>query len=230
MSQNVWSACKSWTSGIQSRFQSTSSCNDLKMPNHLRKRQHRDPAQLAKLMIDIASGEVDDPASPPETPAREFARQGGLKGGRARANKPPERRAEMAKIACRRGFSTQTTRRAIRCPFRKSYPDVLWCRPVKIGMATMTPDRWTARQRCAPVCRMRSLTDGVCIRLLIRLRRRHHPNRANRDVPQPVPANSPLVVVCAQMPSTTHRLFYSSNFLTIRDEQQTDCNHSAIMF
>ena len=84
------------------------------MPNHLRKRHHRDPAQLAKLMIDIASGEVDDPASPPETPAREFARQGGLKGGRARANKPPERRAEMAKIACRRGFSTQTTRRAIR--------------------------------------------------------------------------------------------------------------------
>jgi hypothetical protein len=82
------------------------------MPNHLRKRHHRDPAQLAKLMIDIASGEVDDPAPPPETPAREFARQGGLKGGRARANKPPERRAEMAKIA-------------IRCPFRKSYPDVL---------------------------------------------------------------------------------------------------------
>jgi hypothetical protein len=32
------------------------------MPNHLRKRHHRDPAQLAKLMIDIASGEVDDPA------------------------------------------------------------------------------------------------------------------------------------------------------------------------
>lgn len=84
------------------------------MPNHLRKRHHRDPAQLAKLMIDIASGEVDDPAPPPETPAREFARQGGLKSGRARANKPPERRAEMAKIACRRGFSTQTTRRAIR--------------------------------------------------------------------------------------------------------------------
>ena len=32
---------------------------------------------------------------------------------------------------------------------------------------------------------LRSLTDGVCIRSLTRLRRRHHPNRANRDVPQP---------------------------------------------
>src|SRR5258708_34662080 len=98
MSQNVWSACKSWTSGIQSRFQSTSSCNDLKMPNHLRKRHHRDPAQLAKLMIDIASAEVDAPAPTPETPARECARQACLTGGRTRANKPPERPGERFQL------------------------------------------------------------------------------------------------------------------------------------
>jgi hypothetical protein len=47
-----------------------------------------DPAQLAKLMIDIASGEVEDKIFAPNTPASEFARQGGLKGGRARADKP----------------------------------------------------------------------------------------------------------------------------------------------
>ena len=39
-------------------------------------------------MIDIASGEVEDKISAPNTPASEFARQGGLMGGRARADKP----------------------------------------------------------------------------------------------------------------------------------------------
>jgi hypothetical protein len=52
------------------------------------KKRPRDPAQLAKLMIDIANGEVEDKISAPNTPASEFARQGGLKGGRARADKP----------------------------------------------------------------------------------------------------------------------------------------------
>jgi hypothetical protein len=52
------------------------------------KKRPRDPAQLATLMIDIASGEVEDKISAPNTPASEFARQGGLKGGRARADKP----------------------------------------------------------------------------------------------------------------------------------------------
>jgi hypothetical protein len=37
-------------------------------------------------MIDIASGEVEDQAPTPSTPASEFARQGGLKRGRARAD------------------------------------------------------------------------------------------------------------------------------------------------
>jgi hypothetical protein len=52
------------------------------MPNKRPKRP-RDPAQLAKLMIDIASGEVEDQSSSPATAASEIARQGGLKGGRA---------------------------------------------------------------------------------------------------------------------------------------------------
>jgi hypothetical protein len=52
------------------------------------KKRPRDPAQLAQLMIDIASGEVEDKISARNTPASEFARQGGLKGGRARADKP----------------------------------------------------------------------------------------------------------------------------------------------
>src|SRR5438552_4968132 len=65
-----------------------------------RPKRPRDPAQLAKLMIDIASGEVADKAPAPDTPATEFARQGGLKGGRARADKlSPERRAEIARRA-----------------------------------------------------------------------------------------------------------------------------------
>lgn len=52
------------------------------------KKRPRDPAQLAQLMIDIASGEVENKISARNTPASEFARQGGLKGGRARADKP----------------------------------------------------------------------------------------------------------------------------------------------
>jgi hypothetical protein len=59
-------------------------CKTPSMTQH--PKRPRDPAQLAKLMIDIASGEVEDKASAPDTAASEFARQGGLKGGRARAD------------------------------------------------------------------------------------------------------------------------------------------------
>jgi hypothetical protein len=52
----------------------------------------RDPAQLAKLMIDIASGEVaEDQPTAKETRAR----KGGTKGGPARAKAlSPEQRSE----------------------------------------------------------------------------------------------------------------------------------------
>ena len=60
----------------------------------------RDPNQLAKMIVDLASGGATDAHSVPATPAQEFARSGGLKGGRARADAlTPERRKEIAKWA-----------------------------------------------------------------------------------------------------------------------------------
>lgn len=60
----------------------------------------RDANQLAKAIVDIATGEARD--SIPQTPAQEFARQGGLKGGHARKKAlSPERRREIAQAAAR---------------------------------------------------------------------------------------------------------------------------------
>jgi hypothetical protein len=60
------------------------------MPDKRLKRP-RDPAQLAKLMIDIASGEVEDRTPPKDTgknpAAVALGRLGGLKGGAARSAK-----------------------------------------------------------------------------------------------------------------------------------------------
>ena len=55
-----------------------------------RPKRPRDPAQLAKFIVDIATGEKTD--SQPEaesdiSPMRALGRAGGLKGGRARADK-----------------------------------------------------------------------------------------------------------------------------------------------
>jgi hypothetical protein len=60
----------------------------------------RDPNQLARLIVDLASGERTEakPAAP--TPAQEFARSGGLVGGKARSDAlTPERRREIARRA-----------------------------------------------------------------------------------------------------------------------------------
>lgn len=63
----------------------------------------RDPNQLAKMIVDLATGEADEPtpAGPPKDPAAtELGRRGGLKGGKARAEAlTPERRAEIARTA-----------------------------------------------------------------------------------------------------------------------------------
>jgi len=60
----------------------------------------RDFSQAAKLVVDIATGQVEEPASTPDTPAVEFARSGGLKGGNARAAiLTPQRRRAIAKKA-----------------------------------------------------------------------------------------------------------------------------------
>lgn len=60
-----------------------------------RPKRPRDPAQLAKLMIDIASGEIEDGSKQVSN-----RREGGLKGGPARARKlDPQRRREIAQKA-----------------------------------------------------------------------------------------------------------------------------------
>jgi hypothetical protein len=56
--------------------------------------------QLAKLIVDLASGQKTERKTEPATPAQEFARSGGLVGGEARAEAlTPERRAEIARKA-----------------------------------------------------------------------------------------------------------------------------------
>ena len=61
----------------------------------------RDPIERAKLIGDIATGQVQDRVEDGKDPAAvEFARRGGKKGGKARAAKlTPERRREIAKKA-----------------------------------------------------------------------------------------------------------------------------------
>ena len=61
----------------------------------------RDPIQLGKLIGDIATGQVEDRVEDGKNPAAvELGRLGGLKGGKARAEKlSPERRAEIARKA-----------------------------------------------------------------------------------------------------------------------------------
>jgi len=70
-----------------------------------RPKRPRDPAQLAKLMIDIASGEVEDRELTAEEQGKNASRvargkAGGPIGGRARAlSLTPEQRAEIARLA-----------------------------------------------------------------------------------------------------------------------------------
>jgi hypothetical protein len=73
------------------------------MPDKRPKRP-RDPAQLAKLMIDIASGEVEDRERTPEEQGKNpHAAALGRKGGQAR-NKAigAERRVEIARKAAQK--------------------------------------------------------------------------------------------------------------------------------
>jgi hypothetical protein len=60
----------------------------------------RDPNQRAKLIVDIATGQSDQPKAPKDSAAASYGRSGGKKGGLARASKlPPRRRTEIAKKA-----------------------------------------------------------------------------------------------------------------------------------
>ncbi len=79
-----------------------------------RPKRPRDPAQLAKLMIDIASGEVEDREPTPEEQGKNPAavalgRRGGEKGGRVRASRlTPEQRAEAARLAAQARWRRKT--------------------------------------------------------------------------------------------------------------------------
>jgi hypothetical protein len=68
----------------------------LKMPR--RPALPKDPSQRAKALLDCATGTA--PAKVPFSAAQEFARLGGLKGGKARAEKlSSEERIAIAKKA-----------------------------------------------------------------------------------------------------------------------------------
>jgi hypothetical protein len=68
----------------------------------------RDPNQLAKLVVDIATGEVDDSVSEVKKVPNGKRRAGGLKGGKARAQQlTPEQRQEIARLAARARWKKQ---------------------------------------------------------------------------------------------------------------------------
>lgn len=69
-----------------------------------RPKRPRDPNVLAKLIGDIATGQVpnDSPRPEPDTPATAARRKGGVKGGKARAKKlSAARRGKIARKAAR---------------------------------------------------------------------------------------------------------------------------------
>ncbi len=79
-----------------------------------RPKRPRDPNQLGKLIVDLSTGEKTDSQPDREsgiTPAQQFAREGGLKGGRARAESlSAEERAKIAAKAARARWAKRTRR------------------------------------------------------------------------------------------------------------------------
>jgi hypothetical protein len=79
------------------------------MPDRSRKRP-RDPNQLGKLVVDLATGEADESAEDTrkDPAAVALGRKGGLKGGKARAaSMTAEERSEAARRAARKRWGTQ---------------------------------------------------------------------------------------------------------------------------
>ena len=68
----------------------------------------RDPNQLAKLIVDMATGEAPPDPKPEKDPAAvALGRKGGLKGGKARASVlSSEQRSEIAKKAAKSRWDT----------------------------------------------------------------------------------------------------------------------------
>jgi hypothetical protein len=68
-----------------------------------RLKRPRDPIQLGKLIVDIATGQVEDRDDDGRDPA---AAELGAKGGKARAaGMSPERRSEIARTAAARRWN-----------------------------------------------------------------------------------------------------------------------------
>ena len=68
-----------------------------------RLKRPRDPIQLGKLIVDIATGQVEDSEEDGKNPAAvELGRRGGIKGGKARSERlTVEQRREAASHAAR---------------------------------------------------------------------------------------------------------------------------------
>jgi hypothetical protein len=79
-----------------------------------RLKRPRDPIQLGKLIVDIATGEVEDREPTPEEQGKNASavargKAGGPKGGRARALKlSPAQRTEIAKLAAQTRWKKST--------------------------------------------------------------------------------------------------------------------------
>lgn len=72
-------------------------------------RRPRDPMQLAKLVIDMATGEIpNDSPKGPESHISQVRRQAGVKGGKARARKLSARKR---KAIARKGGRASRARR-----------------------------------------------------------------------------------------------------------------------
>lgn len=76
-----------------------------------RLKRPRDPVQLAKLIGDIATGQVQDAVEDKRDPAAvALGQKGGLKGGKSRwANLTPEQRSEAASLAAQARWRKKRT-------------------------------------------------------------------------------------------------------------------------
>ena len=73
------------------------------------KKRPRDPAQLAKFIVDVATGEIEDRKPTPEEQGKDPAAAAlGRKGGAARAKSMSKaRRAEIAKRAAQKRWDSK---------------------------------------------------------------------------------------------------------------------------
>jgi hypothetical protein len=96
---------------LRERVSALSGARMSPMPDRSRRRP-RDPNQLGKLIVDIATGDLEDtrPDEGKNPAAVELGRKGGLKGGNARAaSMTPEQRSEAAKKAAQARWSRENT-------------------------------------------------------------------------------------------------------------------------